>query len=60
MFSGIRSYIVYRRHRGSDRMVSLPITTKVMWWSLSVTCSRSVVFSGYSRFPSPIKLTTTI
>jgi len=30
MFSGIRSYIVYRRHRGSDRMVSLPITTKVM------------------------------
>jgi hypothetical protein len=22
----------------------------IMWWSLSVTCDRSVVFSGYSSF----------
>jgi len=22
----------------------------IMWWHLSVTCSRSVVFSGYSGF----------
>jgi len=23
---------------------------KIMWWSLSLTCDRSVVFSGYSGF----------
>ena len=44
-------------------MRSVPITTNVvgsdpahgevyniMWWSLSVTCDRSVVFSGHSGF----------
>jgi len=32
----------------------------IMWWNLPVTCCRSVVFSEYSWFPPPIKLTATI
>jgi hypothetical protein len=32
----------------------------IMWLSLSVTCDRSVVFSGYFLFPPPLKLTATI
>ena len=32
----------------------------IMWSSLSVTCGRSVVFSRYSWFLFPIKLTATI
>jgi hypothetical protein len=31
----------------------------IKWWSLSVTCGRSVVFSGVLPFAPPIKLTTT-
>ena len=56
-------------------MQSVPITTKVVSTNpvhgevcliqhyvinLSVICGRSVIFSGYSRFPPPIKLTATI
>ena len=32
----------------------------IMWWSMSVICGRSVVFSRYFRFPPPIKLSSTI
>ena len=32
----------------------------IMWWSMSVICVRSVVFSRYFRFPPPIKLSSTI
>ena len=28
----------------------------ITWWSLSVTCGRSVIFSGYSDFLYPIEL----
>ena len=54
---------IVKGRRGRDRMQSVPITTDVvssnldqgevyniMWSSLSVTCDRSVVFSGYSGF----------
>ena len=32
----------------------------IMWYSLSVTCGRSVVFHRVLRFPPPIKLTATV
>jgi hypothetical protein len=31
-------------------MICIIVNRKVMWLSLSVTCDRSVVFSGYSNF----------